>query len=47
MGLLCWFHHHVVVHGWGWTVTVNPDGTMTARKPDGTIFNYGPPPRPG
>jgi hypothetical protein len=47
MGLLCRFHHHVVVHGWGWTVTVNPDGTMTARKPDGTIFNHGPPPRPG
>ncbi|MBV9444658.1 MAG: DUF222 domain-containing protein [Streptosporangiaceae bacterium] len=49
MAQLCWWHHHVVIHGWGWTVTVNRDGTMTARKPDGTIFQPGqrPPPRPG
>ena len=48
MAQLCWWHHHVVIHGWGWTVTVNRDGTMTARKPDGTIFQPGqrPPPRP-
>jgi hypothetical protein len=47
LALTCWFHHHVVIHTWGWTLTINPDGTMTARKPDGTIFNHGPPPRPG
>jgi hypothetical protein len=49
LGLFCWWHHHVVIHGWGWTVTVNRDGTMTARKPDGTIFlpDQRPPPAPG
>jgi hypothetical protein len=51
---LCWYHHHVVVHERGWTVQVEPDGTITARRPDGTlfgnhptIFSNGPPPRPG
>src|ERR1700733_3462772 len=34
--LYCFFHHHVVIHQWGWTVTLNPDGTTTARSPDGT-----------
>ena len=47
LGELCWFHHHVVVHQWGWTVTIEPDGTMTARKPDGTLFNHGPPAQAG
>ena len=47
--LFCWFHHHVVIHQWGWTVTLHPDGTTTARSPDGTkIFrSHGPPARPG
>jgi hypothetical protein len=47
--LFCWFHHHVVIHEWGWTVTLHPDGTTTARSPDGTkIFrSHGPPARPG
>ena len=47
--LFCWFHHHVVIHQWGWTVTLAPDGTTTARSPDGTkIFrSHGPPARPG
>jgi hypothetical protein len=48
LATLCWWHHHIVIHTWGWTVKINPDGTMTARKPDGTIFpNHSPPPRPG
>ncbi len=34
--LYCFFHHHVAIHQWGWTVTLNPDGTTTARSPDGT-----------
>jgi hypothetical protein len=34
--LYCWFHHHVAIHQWGWKVTLNPDGTTTARSPDGT-----------
>ena len=47
--LFCWFHHHVVIHQWGWTVTLHPDGSTTARSPDGTkIFrSHGPPARPG
>src|SRR5580693_918228 len=47
--LFCWFHHHVVIHQWGWIVTLNSDGTTTARSPDGTkIFrSHGPPARPG
>jgi hypothetical protein len=47
--LFCWFHHHVAIHKWGWTVTLNPDGTTTARSPDGTkiLHSHRPPPRPG
>ena len=47
--LYCFFHHHVVIHQWGWTVTLAPDGTTTARSPDGTkVFrSHGPPARPG
>jgi hypothetical protein len=33
--LLCSFHHLVVVHRWGWTLVLNPDGTTTATSPDG------------
>ena len=41
----CFFHHHVAIHQWGWTVTLNPDGTTTARSPDGTkIFHSHSPP---
>ena len=43
--LYCFFHHHVAIHQWGWTVTLNPDGTTTARSPDGTkIFHSHSPP---
>jgi hypothetical protein len=44
--LLCAFHHLVAVHRWGWTLTLNPDGTTTARSPDGTkvLHSHGPPP---
>ena len=34
--LLCWFHHQVVIHRWGWTLVLNPDGTTTAWNPDKT-----------
>ena len=40
----------MVIHQWGWTVTLNPDGTTTARSPDGTkIFTTATarPPAPG
>ena len=32
--LLCPFHHQVVIHRWGWTLVVNPDGTTTAWNKD-------------
>src|SRR5690349_1552438 len=34
--LFCWFHHQVVIHRWGWTVVLNPDGTTTAWNKDRT-----------
>ena len=34
--LLCWFHHQVVIHRWGWTLVLNPDGTTTAWNKDKT-----------
>jgi Domain of unknown function (DUF222) len=44
----CWWHHHVVLHELGWTLTVNPDGTSHVTSPDGkTIHSNRPPPRPG
>jgi hypothetical protein len=44
--LLCSFHHLVAVHRWGWKLILNPDGTTTARSPDGTkeLNSHGPPP---
>ena len=34
--LLCWFHHQVVIHRWGWPLVLNHDGTTTAWNPDKT-----------
>jgi hypothetical protein len=47
--LLCWFHHQVVIHRWGWTLILNPDGTTTAWNPDRTktLHSHGPPARAG
>jgi hypothetical protein len=47
--LLCWFHHQVVIHRWGWTLVVNPDGTTSAWNKDKTkvLHSHGPPVRPG
>ena len=47
--LYCFFHHHVMIHQQGWTVTLHPDGTTTACSPDGTkiLHSHGPPARPG
>jgi uncharacterized protein DUF222 len=47
--LLCWFHHQVVIHRWGWTLVLNPDGTTTAWNPDRTkvLHSHSPPARPG
>ena len=47
--LLCWFHHQVVIHRWGWTLVLNPDGTTTAWNKDKTkvLHSHGPPARAG
>ena len=47
--LLCFFHHQVVIHRWGWTLVLNPDGTTTAWNEDRTkvLHSHGPPARPG
>ncbi len=44
----CWWHHHVLLHQLGWTLTAHPDGTSEVRSPTGkTIRSHSPPPRPG
>ena len=44
----CWWHHHVVLHQLGWTLTAYADGTSQVTSPAGkTIRSHGPPPRPG
>jgi hypothetical protein len=47
--LLCWFHHQIAIHRWGWTLVLNPDGTTTAWNKDKTktLHSHGPPARPG
>jgi hypothetical protein len=44
---LCSFHHLTVIHRWGWTLRLHPDGTTTATSPDGrrTYHSHGPPGR--
>jgi hypothetical protein len=43
--LLCFFHHQIVIHQWGWTLVLNPDGTTTAWNKDKTkvLHSHGPP----
>ncbi len=47
--LLCPFHHLTVIHRWGWTLVLNPDGTTSARNPGRTkvLHSHGPPARAG
>src|SRR6266567_1199786 len=47
--LLCWYHHQIVIHRWGWTLVLNPDGTTTAWNKDKTkvLRSHSPPARPG
>ena len=33
--LLCQFHHDICIHRRNWQITLHPDGTTTARSPDG------------
>jgi hypothetical protein len=43
--LLCFFHHQIVIHRWGWTLVLNPDGTTTAWNPGKTkiLHSHSPP----
>ena len=43
--LLCFFHHQIVIHKWGWTLVLNPDGTTSAWNPDKTkvLHSHSPP----
>jgi hypothetical protein len=45
LALLCTFHHLIVIHRWGWEMTLNPDGTVTVTGPDGTrvLHSHSPP----
>jgi Domain of unknown function (DUF222) len=44
----CYWHHHVLLHELGWTLTVHPDGTSQVTSPGGKIIrSHSPPPRPG
>jgi hypothetical protein len=45
--LLCRFHHLIVIHRWGWTLILNPDGTTTAWNKDKTkvLHSHSPPAR--
>jgi hypothetical protein len=45
LGPVCAFHHLIVVHRWGWTLTLHPDGEVTATSPDGTrtLHDHDPP----
>ncbi len=47
--LLCTFHHQVVIHRWGWTLVLHPDGTTTAwnRNKTKVLRSHSPPARPG
>jgi hypothetical protein len=47
--LFCTFHHQVVIHRWGWTVVLNPDGTTTAWNKDRTkiVHSHSPPAQAG
>jgi hypothetical protein len=47
--LLCFFHHQVVIHRWGWTLILNPDGSTTAWNKDKTkvLHSHSPPARAG
>jgi hypothetical protein len=47
--LLCWYHHHVVIHRMGWTLVRHPDGTTTAWNRDHSkvLRSHSPPARAG
>jgi hypothetical protein len=42
--LLCSFHHLIMIHRWGWTITLHADGTTTATSPHGRVLHSHSPP---
>ena len=44
--MLCPFHHQVVIHRWGWTLVVNPDGTTTPGTNKTKVLHRRGPPGP-
>ena len=44
LGLMCAFHHLIVIHTWGWHVVLHPDGTVTATSPAGKVLHSHSPP---
>jgi hypothetical protein len=40
----CWWHHHVLLHQLGWTLTAHPDGTSEVASPTGKIIRSHSPP---
>jgi hypothetical protein len=42
--LLCSFHHLILIHRWGWQITLNADGTTTATSPPGRVLHSHSPP---
>jgi hypothetical protein len=44
---LCSFHHLIVIHRWGWSLVLHPDGSTTATSPDRArvLHSHGPPGR--
>ena len=44
LGPVCEFHHLIVIHTWGWTLALNPDGTTTATSPYGRVLHSHDPP---
>ena len=47
--LLCWFHHQVVIHRWGWTPGPEPgrDHHRLEQGQTKVLHSHGPPVRPG
>ncbi len=47
MVLLCGFHHLILIHRWGWSIVLNPDGTTTMTCPDRSrVYHSHSPPAP-
>src|SRR5262249_33075913 len=44
--ILCTFPHLIAAHQWGFTISLNPDGTTTMPSPDGSrVYHSHSPPK--